>query len=156
MKKKIREQVSGIIWMIIGGAFFLGSLKLGVGTFSQPSSGLLSFLSGGVLFFLGLLQLLNASMRGGFLNERGEHVSTAFFGKTGLYVVFGLFAYVCVLQFIGFLISTLLLLYYLFRVMAQSKWYVPILHAFVAVTLSYLIFQVWLKIMFPSGILSFG
>ena len=60
-----------------------------------------------------------------------------------------------ILARVGFLISTFLLLIFLFRAGGFRKWTPTVAIAFVTLSLSYLFFSSWLNIRFPKGFLGF-
>lgn len=152
MKKKSALQ-EGFIWIILGIVLFIGSIKLGLGTLHQPGSGFLPSLTGGSLVLLGLILILykiyieQTKKKSEFIG-----ISATKFGKKRVYSFVALCMYALLLETLGFIIATLLLLFFLFKIMNPRKWLNPILISFITVILSYLIFYSWLRINFPKGI----
>jgi putative tricarboxylic transport membrane protein len=66
-----------------------------------------------------------------------------------------LLAFVGLLEFFGFIILTLLLMFFLFVKISYLKWYTAMLAAFVSTGIIYFIFGLILKSSFPIGLLSF-
>ena len=66
-----------------------------------------------------------------------------------------LLAYWLVLEHLGFLITTYLLLLFLLRVIEPQKWLLAVATALIATTFSYALFNLWLKVQMPNGILGF-
>jgi len=153
---KIRyDRVGGVIWMALGTALGIGSIKLGLGTLHRPGPGFMPFLAGSLLGLLGLALLLSKTQEGSE-KKRGEEISLRKFWEKGVYALIVSFLYILLLEPLGFLIATLLLIFALQKIMGARKWFVPISISFLAVGVSYLIFIVWLRISFPSGVLRVG
>jgi putative tricarboxylic transport membrane protein len=152
---KVRyDGAGGLIWMALGAAFGIGSIGLGLGDLHKPGPGFMPFLTGVLLALLGLfLTVQNAGKPYG--RKEGERVSLRPFWAKGACSLIVSFLYAFLLEPLGFLVATFLLFFSLFKVMGARKWLTPILVSFLAVSASYFIFNVWLRIEFPRGILSF-
>jgi len=151
---KIRyDRIGGVIWMALGAALAIGSIKLGLGALHKPGSGLMPFLTGILLGSLGLLlTLLDTRKRS---DEKGdEEVSLRQFWGMGACSLAASFLYAFLLSPLGFIVATFLLFLSLFKIMGTRKWFTPILISLLAVSVSYFIFDVWLRIEFPRGILT--
>lgn len=137
------------IWVIID------SYKMGIQTLSDPGSGLFPFLLGISLCILALpicigsLKDLKKSNlvptdegkgTGNRPNLRNIIVVTAF-----------LTGYFSLLDILGYLITTFFLLLGLFWLGYDRKWLLILIISSVTLVLSYVIFDVFLKIPFPSG-----
>lgn len=153
---KIRyDQVGGVIWVALGIALGTGSIKLGVGTLTSPGAGFMPFLAGSLLGLLGLGLILTNTL-GGSGKRRGEEVSIRKFWGKGVYTLIASLIYIFLLDSLGFVIATLLFIFFLQKIMGARKWVPPIFISFLAVGLSYLIFVVWLRINFPRGVFNIG
>lgn len=150
---KIRyDRVGGVIWMVLGIALGIGSLRLGLGSLHKPGPGFMPFLTGVLLGSLGLLlAFLNTRKRSE--EKGGEKVSLRQFWGKGVYSLAISFLYAFFLDPLGFIVATFLLIFSLLKIMGTRKWFTPILISFLTVALSYFIFDVWLRIDFPKGIL---
>ncbi len=146
------DQTSSLFWLVIGIGITFGSLKYGFGTLHSPGAGFITFFAGVILSLLSI-GLLISSFRGqeprrglGML-WKGLEVGKVF------YVLSLLVVYIFVLKPLGFLIGTFLLLFLLFRVKATYHLLKVILLSFLITAGSYLLFEVWLKVQLPKGIL---
>ncbi len=63
--------------------------------------------------------------------------------------------YAVLLDTLGFLIVTFLLIFLLLEVIYRRKWWVGLITALAGSLGSYLIFQVWLQSQLPKGLLGF-
>ena len=64
-----------------------------------------------------------------------------------------LFLYVVVFQVLGFIVSTFLLLVYLFKGLEPQSWRNALLLSAVTIAICYLVFGVFLELQFPPGVL---
>ena len=146
------DRSSSLFWLVVGIGIAISSLKYGFGTFHEPGPGFITFFAGAILTFLSLALFFSSFRdrvdRGGL---RNLWVGLEF-GKV-LYVILLLVAYTLMLKSIGFLISTFVLLFLLFRVKGSYRLRTILLMSFLVTTGSYLIFEIWLKAQLPKGIL---
>jgi putative tricarboxylic transport membrane protein len=146
------DQTSSLFWLVVGIGITIGSLKYGFGTFVSPGAGFITFFAGAILCFLSLILLIasvrNRELQAGF----GDLWKGLEVGKV-LYVLSLLAVYALVLQTLGFLVSTFLLLALLFRVKADYSLGKVILLSFLISSGAYLIFDFWLRVQLPKGIL---
>jgi hypothetical protein len=146
------DQSSSLFWLVVGIGIAISSLKYGFGTFHEPGPGFITFFAGAILTFLSLALFFSSFRdrvdRGGLRNLWAGLE----FGKV-LYVILLLVAYTLMLKSIGFLISTFVLLFLLFRVKGSYRLRTILLMSFLVTTGSYLIFEIWLKAQLPKGIL---
>ncbi len=150
MKKN--DRILGLIWFILGSAIAIEALRLGIGDVRLPGVGFMAFLIGVSLGLSGLLLTLWATFK-------GKVESKLFAGQNWKNVIITLLSlsfYIFVMEHLGFVLSTFLLLFVLFKITAPNKWFSPLLTSVVVVFSCYLIFIVWLKIPMPKGILQLG
>ena len=158
MKKQ--DRVGGLIWVGLGIALCIESAGLGLGKIRHPGAGFLPFLSGALLALLGLsLALSNLSKRSA-QNERarGQKIwEIGYWEGYGLplLVLLALLGYILVLNVLGFLLTTFLWLFFLFKLGDPKRWLMPFIAAISTVIISYLVFGVWLQLQLPKGIVRF-
>ncbi len=146
------NQFSSVFWLLLGGAIAFGSYRMGLGTLSHPGPGFLSFWCGFILASLSVLVFVK-----GRLSPREEAGTfRRLWGGTrwykGLYVVAALVAYNFTFAYLGFILSTILLLLFLFKAIEPQKWSVAVSGALVASVASYVLFARWLDVQLPVGI----
>lgn len=130
----------------------LWSLKYGFGSLSEPGIGFITFFAGAILALLSLLLFLS-SFRG---KEKPAELRELWAGldvKKVLYVLLLLVVYPVLLRPVGFPISTFILLFLLFRVKGSYGIWTTLFASFFVTAVSYLVFQVWLQVQLPKGIL---
>ncbi len=149
-----KEQSSSLVWLAFAILICTESLRrLSVGTFRDPGAGFLPVVSGIVLGTLALIHFVHSSLRK--TNATQESVIVPERWMALLIVYLSLVVYVFLLEPLGFLIATFLLLVILFRMAESRPWIVIIGLGALTSLVTFLIFDVFLKCQLPKGILSF-
>jgi hypothetical protein len=146
-------RLEGLLWVLLGGALCFGGSRLGFGTLDRPESGFMSLVMGSLLVLFGFMIMLPIVFAE---SDKKETISGGLFQKVKLYAVLALIVYGFLLNLLGFLVSTFLLLVFLFKILSPQKWFFHIFLSLITVILSYLLFHVWLRIDFPQGIFHIG
>ncbi len=147
--------INDLVWMGLALLVCWGGLKLGFGSFSQPQAGFMPFLTGMVLGLLALGDLVSGLTRQ-WKTEKGDPEIWAHihWGKL-LMTVAVLFLYTAFFTTVGFLIATIFLLLYLYRVMEPKPWKFVIFASLVTTFLFYMGFKIGLESQLPRGPLGF-
>lgn len=150
---KIHNWVGDIFWLIIGVYMIIGAYHLGTGHLHQPGPGLIFFLAACLLTILSIIDLARTSIWKPNLDkdEKEDSVWSGVRWQKILLVMGGLFAYAYFFNILGFLLCTFLLMIFLFKVVEPTRWLIAVASTIVTMSLSYLLFQVWLKVPFPVG-----
>ena len=88
----------------------------------------------------------NGPVKENFLPERDSL-------KKLLLALVALFTYVLVLKYLGFVLTTFLFMVFLLRFIEPQRWIVVFTAAILTSGIAYLIFNLWLKVQLPRGIL---
>jgi len=136
------------------GLFFFGlsllvmweSLRVGLGTLKEPGSGFISFCLGVILSILSLLLI----RRGWGLQASRKHFPRRVILALGFVVLYSL-----VLETIGFVLATFLLVGLLFRLGEPRPWWALLGMSLSVTFLAYLLFGIVLHVYFPRGFLGF-
>jgi putative tricarboxylic transport membrane protein len=151
------DRVGGFIWLVLGIGQCIGSFKLSVGAFHNPGPGFMPALSGTFLGLSGLVLMLRPISK-----ELGEETEVKVEKslkkenqKKLLFTFLTLFGYIVLFEHLGFLLSTFLFFFFLFKLTDPRRWLMPSIFSVTAVILCYLIFSVWLKCSLPIGIIRF-
>jgi len=147
---------------LISSLFFLGcgigitvcSLRLPVGTFREPNSGLLPLIVGVLLSILSTALLIRSSL------ESFSRKEKPFWGEERKWhkivaTVLALLLYTLSLERVGFLFATFLLMSFLFKPIGGRGWKFSLAGAIVTSSISYLVFKVFLKVDLPAGLWGF-
>jgi putative tricarboxylic transport membrane protein len=138
-------------WLALGCFVVIYSYTLGLGKFSNPGAGLLPFL-------LGLIFLILSSVRLFMIVRSEEAVEAQEEGKAKTeywriaMIVVALLIWALVIESLGFLVATFILMTLLYRAAGYAKWYMAILWGLVTVLATYFVFT-YLGVRFPPGIL---
>lgn len=147
------DRMSSIFWIGIALAICEESLRIGVGSLSNPGSGLVPLGCGLILMVFGSIVLLRA-----FKRDREEK---EFLWKEDtrpikiISVVVSIFGYALLVDFLGFHLVTFLWVGYLCWKIGDMRWKEAAFASAVTTFLSYLVFERFLQLHFPKGILSF-
>jgi len=154
MKGTGRNRISALVFLGISIAICLGSIKLSLGSFRKPGSGFFPLLTGACLGICSLLVILKSYKRTED-DEKREFISN----KRGLmkigYAILALFLYALGMNYLGFVLSTMLFLGFLLRGIDPKPWPTVISVSILATGASYWIFKIWLDVQFPTGIIGF-
>jgi putative tricarboxylic transport membrane protein len=153
---KTLDLTSGLFWLFLSSAAFIGSLRMGIGTAESPGMGFMPAAASALLGILSLVILTKAIMRK--LQSVTEGATSAIFGKNALIVLISIVIYSVVMPKLGYLISTFLLMMFLYWFQEQNGIKGLLrgaLLSLVTTAASYYLFAVLLHCNFPAGILSF-
>ena len=133
----------------------IGGYKLDLGTLHEPGSGFIFFWVGLIMAGLSVGILAGALRKAAGPGEFKAMWTQIRWGKT-LMVVGSLFLYGLVFTYLGFILSTFLLLLFLFKAIEPQKWYVAISGSIISTLTAYGVFQLWLGSQLPRGLLGIG
>jgi len=147
--------MSSLVWLVFAIYICIASSRLSFGSLHNPGPGFLPMLVGTILGILCITVFLQA-----YLSESSEETIQSWYPKERwkklIWVLVALFAYAVCLEILGFLISTFLLLVFLFRAGIETqRWGWAIGGSAITSILSYAVFELWLKTQLPKGILGF-
>lgn len=132
-----------------------GSLRLGFGSFSDPGTGFMPFLSGGLLGVLSMLDLVAAMLSNHATTKTDTEIwSNIHWGRL-LSTLVSLVLYVALLPLLGFSLPTAILLFFLLGVIEPRPRWVVVLSAVGITGVFYLVFAVALGAQLPRGMLGF-
>jgi hypothetical protein len=122
-----------------------------LGKLNEPGPGFIFFLAGSILSILSAINLLGTFFKKAKENEILGRLWLGLKWQKAFLVLIGLCAYVSFFNFLGFFLSTFLLLIFLFKIVEPVKWWIAVLTALITVSISYALFNLWLKVPFPKG-----
>lgn len=156
MKKRIR--LDGLVWLVLGIGLCIGSVRLKLGDFHTPGPGFMPFLSGALLGIFGMI-LIFPTARSWKAEEAKEQKTSVMWNWKKLTSPFltllTLFLYLLFLEPLGFILTTFICLFFLFKLSEPRKWMRPVILSVCTSILSYLVFSVWLQCQFPRGLIKF-
>ncbi len=140
---------SGMFFLCLSAAISTESLRIGIGEWHAPGPGFIPFWAGVILGCLSILLLINT------LSKRSEGPrkdwSKEVLWRRWGFTLASIVVYTLFLEYVGFIISTFILINVLITAMKPRFWKMAVIVAVVATGSSYLIFQIWLKAQLPTG-----
>lgn len=149
---KTRDVISSLFWMAMGLGISYGGYDLDVGTLRDPGAGFIFFWIGVIMIGLSLVILIKAVREKGVADELNVLWQGIRWQKV-LLVLASLFVYTYLLTPLGFILTTTLLLVFLFKAVEPQKWSWAILGAVVCTLAAYGLFHTWLGCQLPQGLL---
>ena len=143
-----------IIWIIVGGAICFLSWRIRLGSFREPGAGFVAFASGLSLVVIGVIMTLSKKFsKPASISDHSADRPFLRLPKFPLvYTVFVLVGYGLVLDLLGYLITTFLVMFALFYDRAANRFLPSVLASLLTVISTYLIFETWLRVQLPRGI----
>jgi putative tricarboxylic transport membrane protein len=149
----MNDLVGAGVFFAIGVIGLLYSYHITRGTISNPGAGFLPFYLSLILVLLSLLLFFKS-----FKFQRGgnnERIKIATRWKRLISAFVGLLLYACVIQRVGFVISSFLILILLLRFVEERSWRLTLLLSLVFPCVFYFFSVTYLQIPLPKGILPF-
>jgi hypothetical protein len=147
--------INDLAWIGFGILVCWGGLNLGFGSFSQPHAGFMPFLAGLLLGLLALGDLVSGIVRQWKSEKSDFEIWADIHWKKLLLTMVILFLYTAFFTTLGFVIATILLLFYLYRIVEPKPWKWVVFASVLTTLLFYLGFKVGLDSQLPRGLLEF-
>ncbi len=148
------DQLTSVIWFIIGALIAMNSLRYKLGTLSTPGSGFMPFVVGLAICVLAVIGFGDALVK----RRYGTGWKSPLQGVKwwNVFVVLAaLIAYALLLRPLGFVAVTVLFMAFLLRVVEPQSWKIVMLGALSTAFASYLLFDLFLKAQLPRGLWGF-
>lgn len=118
------ELISSLVWMSVGISFCIGSIAIGVGDLSEPGPGFFPFVMSACLISFALIHFISSSIKGRQLSlAAGDRFWPGSDGiKRIVFINVFLFIFVIALNYLGFVLTTLLFMFLLLRFIEPQKW----------------------------------
>ncbi len=142
---------TGLFWFALGLLVCYGATRLGLGSVTDPGSGFIFFWSGLILALLSLM-LFTDSLRE--VTTEAQEIKGTNWVKISL-VLASLVLYALLLEKLGFVFTTFVLLSFLLGISEGKNWPRVLGVASAAALGSFAIFELWLRIRLPKGIFGF-
>jgi len=157
MASKRTVNIEGLSWLGIGIMISALGWRIGLGSFQEPGSGFVAFISGLSVSVLALIMIFSR------IYSRVTQTTAAFSVRAfrrvpvapliitiGVLVGYGLF-----LDTLGYSVTTLFVmwaLFYLFREKGKNRLFLSFLASLLTTGITYMVFEVWLRSQLPRGI----
>jgi putative tricarboxylic transport membrane protein len=148
------DTIGGFFWLLFSLFISYESYRLGLGNVNQPGPGFLFFWTGIVVAILSIIVIVRSFSAKASEGEKEAAEEGRRLTKI-VPVLVALFLYALLMEWLGFIVVTLLLFLFILGVVEKKKWLFTAAVS-VAVTLfAYLIFEVALQSQLPKGLLGF-
>ena len=146
-----KHVISGSLWLAVSIFVAFMAIDLGLGTLTQPGSGFIFFCSSVGLGVLSVILIIKSVLRKGEATPLRD-LWKGLKWENAVLAIGILFLYALILDELGFVLSTFLLMTVLFG-LGRSRYWVVIVSAAITTILSFVIFGYFLEVHFPKGIL---
>jgi putative tricarboxylic transport membrane protein len=148
-----KEVLSSLALVLFGAVFLLYDTKYPLDELANPGPGVFPLLVGAVLVILTLWQLVRSFRRTGQVRTGAETLSRNGNEARVLLMVAVFIVYLLAVTWVGFFASNFLFVIVSSRLLGAKGWKGPVLLSLGIDIFCYLLFEVWLKVSFPRGIL---
>jgi hypothetical protein len=148
-----KDQVSGLFWFFLAAVIIWQSLELRLGNFMTPGPGFIPLCMGITMALISSVIFIRSTV---LRTEKGLRLGISPEGakRTGM-LLLGIFLYALFFTYLGFALSTFLLLFSLSRGIGRQSWTLTTIWSLLLTILAYLLFYVALKVQLPTGLLGF-
>jgi len=146
-----REDIgSSLFWLLLGAGVAYAGWDLGLGKLRDPGPGFM-------LFWVGLIMVgLSLAIGAGALRRAPGAAVALWAGSRWrkiILVVAALVGYAYALERLGFFLTTVLVLIFLFKAIEPQRWTVAVAGAVLTALAAYGLFSLWLGAQLPRGAL---
>jgi len=138
--------------MIVSAVTISLSTKFPFGSFANPGPGFLPLSVGIIMFLLSLILFVQS-----FLRREGGEKAVLVKGATArvLLILASLIVYGLLLESLGFILTTFLLMGFLLLAIGSQRIVLALLISLFSAIGCYAVFQLWLEVQLPKGIFGF-
>jgi hypothetical protein len=146
----------GSIWIALGILISLLAYNTGVGSFREPGVGFIGLASGLFLIVIGSVMSMtrreNAQQEGKEESKSAVQTTIVRPSFKFIYTLVLLALYALLLNPLGYVIATFLVMFGLFFDPVTRRWLPVLFASLVSVATTYIVFEIWLKSQLPRGI----
>jgi hypothetical protein len=147
-----REIIICCFWLLLSCYLSVESYRLGLSTANRPGPGFFPFIAASAIGMIAVFRLTNSIRNNSSHNNSEPGIGGE--ARLVLYVIAGMTAYVFLLDLLGFLFCTFLLVAFYLKVIAARRWPVTLSFAAAVALASHFFFDVLLKAEMPRGLLT--
>jgi len=143
---------SALFLALFGLAAAMEARRLALGTPGRPGPGFFPFYLAVALCSVAVALLLRAAWRGGGEAASRPEAEGGLQRWKVVATLAALFVYAFILEIVGFVAATTLLVLFLFRVVERQSWLVAVGGSILTAGGSYALFKLWLGVQLPGGL----
>ena len=148
-------RLSGLFWLAGGLISIYGSFLLGLGTLREPGPGLFPFFAGCFVSLMATVDYFQSFLREWEIQDKLSALWKGLNWHRPLAISLLSLGYILALERIGFLLSSFLLLFTLFKGVEKLSWRKSILIPAITLGTIFLLINFLLKGTLPKGVLGF-
>lgn len=149
------DRIISLIWIILGVSQCVGSWFLDLGNMSEPGTGFMPFVVGLAIIALAIMRFIESSREVKKNPRKKVSLWADTHWKRVVFIIVLMLFYALFLPKLGYLWATFLLMVFLLKSGEPLRWPTALIVGALTSGISYLIFDVWLQVSFPRGMLSF-
>ncbi len=157
-----KERVSAVALLFFGAGFLLYALQYPLDSWASPGPAVFPLMAGGMLVIIAGYELARAFFRCAPTADAGSNVKRTSFlesmragsGRARvLLMVAVLIIYILMIGWLGFFVSNFCFVIVASRLTGARTWRAPVMLSLGINLFCYVLFELWLKLNFPRGIL---
>lgn len=142
---------SAVAFIVLGAGFAFEAQKLKLGRISRPEPGFFPFWLGMAMMAVAVLFFIQVYRKAAGFGGRESSLWHGVKWTKALFSLLAMLGYALVLERVGYLLTTFILLALLFRHVGSQNWRLTILGSMGTSFFTYLLFKVWLQVQLPGG-----
>jgi putative tricarboxylic transport membrane protein len=150
---RARDVASGTFWFLVGAFVTWSGWDLELGSVHDPGSGFVLFWIGVIMMGLSAAVIVLALRRAAGI-EAPAWANVSWARVVG--VLIALVAYAWLLERLGFIATTTVVMVFLFKAVEPQRWWVAVTGAVASAVIGYVVFKVWLGAQLPPGVFGLG
>jgi hypothetical protein len=144
------DKGTSLFWLFVSIIVSVAAFRLGLGKLSSPGSGFMPFGAAVLLGLLSIICFLQAVRREG-TEAKAEPLFRGTLWHRVVFACLALFAYAQVIPFLGYNITTFLLMTFLFWITGRQKMWRVVVYSLGTTVITYYVFSKSLNLQFPAG-----
>lgn len=148
-----RYQIGCALFLLFFGFFICWQArKLEMGRIVKPGPGFFPFWLGAALIIVSLALVYHFLWKKTDLSHSSQELWKGLRWEKVLFSGVALLLYAFFLESLGYILTTFLLMFFLFRAIEAQKWPVVIFGSVVTSFITYTLFKLWLQVQLPRGL----
>ena len=147
-----KDQISSFYLLLVSGVVLIATVKVGLGSFRNPGSGLVPFLAAFLLGVFALSLLIISSLRKAGEKEKPIFAFSEMNWRNLIKILLALLAFPFLLKILGFNLTVFGFMLFLAKAIEPRRWGMAILLALMTTVVCHLLFVYWLEYVFEKGI----
>jgi putative tricarboxylic transport membrane protein len=144
---------SSLLCLFIGMGFVIGGVKMGLGPPNAPGAGFFPIVIGGIFSTLSLALLIKTALGRTRTGEKQRFWKANDSWTKVTLVLLSLIMFMLLLEFLGYLATTIVFIFFLLKFVGKKGWSASIIMAVLVSLCSYALFKMALGVSLPGGLI---